>query len=97
MHRKNGEAECGSREHFGLSYSEREEWKRENSPLLTYYFLVVLLRNLSVHCSLTRLPVVDGMMASQKIRPRPNPWNLQTQSYLGKGSLQKCRYNVKVR
>lgn len=59
MHRKNGEAECGSREHFGLSYSEREEWKRENLLLLTYYFLVVLLRSLSVHCSLNRLPVVD--------------------------------------
>lgn len=52
---------------------ERERWRRENSPLLTYCFLVTLLKKCSFHCSWNMLPVVDCI---EKISPCPNPWDL---------------------
>lgn len=64
MHRMNGDTEYGSKLHYGLLCSIQrgkflglQKWKRENSPLLNH-FLVVLLRKHSIHCPWNMHPVV---------------------------------------
>lgn len=69
-------------------------WFCERSPSFSLSYLFSFLLSFLQFVHDTNLVhanryVVDWMVASQKICPHPNPWNLWMLSYLEKGSLWK--------